>query len=305
MHEVHEAALHDAAPTPVAPAPAAARILAMLRASSTPVQAQAEQHLIAAVCTHWQRLGQASLLLDGSQSERENSTARGLYPLLQESPWRARARLHPTADAANPAVLPARGGLQHLAQAKEQAQGQTQDGADAPLHRLQHRLPGNSVALLYAEAALLAPLLPPHTPPLLLLCAPQNRPGAQSGHVPWPHMLEIYRHLKHLARHGTRYCLLAVPTLPSPVSSGAPDTAGGDFQHWQHSQTCGHTHAQDALRHQAQIHALRQCARRHLGLACTVLPLRFEAGDMHPDDLRQLARHWLARSQVQPRAGTE
>jgi len=302
MLEVHDAALAPA----VAPAPAAARILAMLRAASIPAQAQAEQRLIAAVCTRWQRLGHASLLLDGSQSESEsNNTAHGLYPLLQESPWRARARLHPAPQAETPAVLPARDGLRHLARAKEQAQGQAKNDADTPLHILQHHLPCNSVALLYADAALLAPLLQPHTPPLLLLGAPQSRPGAQGGHVPWPHMIEIYRHLKQLARHGTRRCLLAVPTLPSPAPCGAPAPEGGDFQHWQHSQTCGSAHVQDALRHQAQIHALCQCAHRHLGLVCIVLPLRAEAGDMRPDDLRQLARHWLAPGQTQPRAGAE
>jgi len=239
-------------------------MLSMLRTGGA--QAQAEQRLLHAVCAHWQRLGHATLVLDASQ--RETAARPGLLQRLQ-GPGRHK---HPGCTGPHHAlsVLPAQQGLKHL-------------GAGfAAGALLPHHLRGYSIALLYAGVATLAPLLPPAATPLLLLPAPQGRC------IAWQHMHACYRHIQHLAQHRIARCLLAAPLMPEAATDGqrspAPQAGG----------------MPENLHHPAQIQALRQCARRHLGHNCTVLPLC----PQRSADLRHLALRWLAHAHPLPASTT-
>jgi len=243
------------------------RMLGMLRAGSA--QAQAEQRLLHAVCAHWQRLGHATLVLDASQ--RETGAKPGLLQLLQGQGQRARAGQQRALT-----VLPAQQGLKHL-------------GAGFALagdRCLPHHLRGCTIALLYADVATLAPLLHPAATPLLLLPAPQGRC------IPWPHMRACYRHIQHLAQHRIARCLLAAPTPPQPAPYALVPGEDGPCSPIPRQPGC----VPENLHHPAQIQALRQCARRHLGHNCTVLPLC----PQRSADLRHLALRWLAHAHPLP-----
>lgn len=245
-------------------APAGLRVMAMLRDSAADPSGQAEQSLLWPVCACLQRLGHPVLVLDASQAE--SGAMPGLSQLLQQSTWQARTGLHPDPKRTSVAVLPARQGLEQLADQARQAGTTAMDW-------MQRHVRGYAILMIYADAATLSRILPDEAvSPLMVL--PQQ--GLR--------MLGRYHQLKQLSVHAGLRCLLA-PVLGAAAGDD-DDVACYD---WRRGQSSVLSQAEDDIRHQAQIDALLQCATRHLGHAPEVLPVRAR----HAPDLQRLALHLL------------
>lgn len=172
------------------------------------------------LCASLQRLSYPVVVLDGTAAESDH--APGLSHLLSGMPWPGAG----AAPGAALAVLPAARGLVNLARHASAAAGLAPLAPLAPLFR------SYGIAVLYAPAELLAPLLQAaagHFVPLVM-----TGPGAHG-------LVGSYRQLKHLALHaGVRSCTVA--------SLGTP---GNPQQTRQTAEALG---------------TLQRSAREHLGL---------------------------------------
>ncbi|WP_313316185.1 hypothetical protein [Pulveribacter sp.] len=171
--------------------------LRLLPVVSQPGAGSVELEMLWQLCSALQRLSYPPVVLDGTAQESER--APGLLHLLDGLPWPGGADAAPGAALA---VVPAARGLARLAHAPHAGQ--------AALPLIAGLFRSYAVAVLYAGAELLAPLLrASRSVPLVM-----TGPGAQG-------MVASYRQLKHLALHaGLPRCTVASIRPPQVQTPG-------------------------------------------------------------------------------------
>lgn len=160
--------------------------------------------LLWSICTHLQRLGYPTVVLDGSANETPD--APGLIDLLEHQLWIEAPQALSSPGERSLAVLPAARGLAALAPAERTTA--------APLQRLQPLLRRYAVVVLYAPVPVLASSLLAETTasPLLLL-----EEGDEA-------VMKTYADLKWLALHA------GLPGTVVRLASGQRQRAGAHQQ---------------------------------------------------------------------------
>ncbi|WP_313077559.1 hypothetical protein [Melaminivora sp.] len=233
------------------------RQLRLLAVASQPGAGRLELEMLWQVCASLQRLSYPVVVLDGTAAENED--APGLAQLLGGMPWPADWMMNGTLP-----VVPAARGLVQLARRAD-----TLPSTLAPLAPL---FRSYAVAVLYAPAPLLAPLLAraaaDHCSPLVM-----TGPGAQG-------MVGSYRQLKHLALHAgvSRSTVVSIqPPGAAPARQTAEAlatlqrSAGEHLGLHVHTTTVAPGRAQDVQRLALQL-LENACTMEAAGAGMPLLP---------------------------------
>ena len=225
--------------------------LRLLTVASQPGADSAPLELLWQLCSVLQRLSYAVVVLDGTAAETE--LAPGLAHLVDGTPWPGGAAAARTALA----VVPAARGLARLAH--------RHPGGEPLLAPLVPLLRSYAVAVVYAPAELLAPLVAGTACVPLLMTGP----GAQG-------LVGSYRRLKHLALHGgVQCCTVAALKAPQALAT---------LQRSAHSHLGMRVHTTSVAAERAQD--IQRLALQLLEIACTmdaaVPPLPLHGSAAHP-----------------------